>query len=603
VRFTITPGPRFARVTLVFAGAQGIASSELDKIIDEQNLELQLFTDPTQVTELLERYYREQGYLIASVDEPVYEFHGSEARIVVTVNEGPRFIIRNVVANGTSIIPSATLVSELPVRSGDPFLAFAAENALQHVRDVYWRRGYNDVRGDYELVLDRAAGRVDVHFAVVEGPQTVVAEIAVAGNEKTSERLVREQVELQTAQPLDLSALARSRKSLYDTQAFSLVDITREDVSSRAIAATEAAGLGTELVQEGQKLVRLNVSVREVQPIQLRYGFSYDTERGVGGILDVSNHNSLGKARVTGFRARYDGEVRDFRGYINQPSLRYWPIETIASVYYRDEHNPVTTLTSPFNIDRRGVSIQQERELGDAYVWNWGMRYERARTFDPRPNAALNEMLTVTPLTTSLTRETRDDVLDATRGAFSSHAFAYAPSWLGSDQAFIKYFGQYFHYIPLQRERRERFTNEVLRPRFVYAGAIRLGIARPFGGDLPRSERFFAGGSTTMRGLEQNAVGGLDLAGVPLGGDAMFVINNEVRFPLVSIFDGVVFSDVGNVFPRISEFSFADLRKTAGVGLRVRTRWFLVRGDYGVVLDRRAGERRGRFYFSLGQAF
>jgi outer membrane translocation and assembly module TamA len=60
---------------------------------------------------------------------------------------------------------------------------------------------------------------------------------------------------------------------------------------------------------------------------------------------------------------------------------------------------------------------------------------------------------------------------------------------------------------------------------------------------------------------------------------------------------------VGNVFPRISEFSFADLRKTAGVGLRVRTRWFLVRGDYGVVLDRRVGERRGRFYFSLGQAF
>jgi outer membrane protein insertion porin family len=161
------------------------------------------------------------------------------------------------------------------------------------------------------------------------------------------------------------------------------------------------------------------------------------------------------------------------------------------------------------------------------------MRYERARTFDPRPDAALNEMLTVTPLTTSLTRETRDDVLDATRGAFSSHAFAYAPSWLGSDQAFIKYFGQYFHYIPLQRERRERFTNELLRPRFVYAGAIRLGIARPFGGDLPRSERFFAGGSTTMRGLGQNAVGGLDLAGVPLGGDAMFVINNEVRFPLV----------------------------------------------------------------------
>ena len=73
--------------------------------------------------------------------------------------------------------------------------------------------------------------------------------------------------------------------------------------------------------------------------------------------------------------------------------------------------------------------------------------------------------------------------------------------------------------------------------------------------------------------------------------------------PLMSIFDGVVFSDIGNVFRTASEFSLTDLRKTAGLGLRVRTRWFLIRGDYGVPLDRRAGERRGRFYFSLGQAF
>ena len=83
----------------------------------------------------------------------------------------------------------------------------------------------------------------------------------------------------------------------------------------------------------------------------------------------------------------------------------------------------------------------------------------------------------------------------------------------------------------------------------------------------------------------------------------MLVINNELRVPLMSIFDGVAFADIGNVFPRVSDFSFADLRKTAGLGLRARTRWFLIRGDYGFLLDPRAGERRGRFYVSIGQAF
>ena len=68
----------------------------------------------------------------------------------------------------------------------------------------------------------------------------------------------------------------------------------------------------------------------------------------------------------------------------------------------------------------------------------------------------------------------------------------------------------------------------------------------------------------------------------------MLVLNNEVRFPLVSIVDGVVFGDIGNVYPSLSDFWLSNLRESAGAGLRVRTPWFLIPGDYGVLLDRRA---------------
>jgi outer membrane protein assembly complex protein YaeT len=587
VRFQITPGTRSTTVLLAFEGAAGISPDELDEIVNQQDLEQQLFTDPLQVTELLERYYHEQGYLVAKIAQPRYEFEGTRARIVLDVTEGPLFTVRNVTTGGNAVIGSETILPQLPFGPGDPLLLFAAENALNEIRDLYWARGYNDVRSDYDLVLDRPAGRVDVHFTIREGLQSVVAGINVQGNEKTSERLVREQVEIRPEQQLDLSALARSRKNLYDTRAFSIVDITREELES----------------DNGEKPVQLNVSVREVQPIQLRYGASYDTERGLGGIFDLSGHNMLGKARVVGIRSRYDGQLREARAYISQPSLRYWPIETTASVYWLEQRNTATSITRRFDVSRRGASIQQERELGNSYVWNYGFRYERAHSFDPAPGGILNEIGTVTPLTSTFTRETRDEVLDATRGSFSSQAFSYSPSWLGSDQAFIKYLGQYFHYIPLQRERRERFTNEILRPRFVYAGGVRLGLGRGFGGVVPVSERFFAGGSTTLRGFEQSAAGPIGVDNLPTGGDAMLVINNEIRFPTVSIVDGVVFSDIGNVFARLADFSLSDLRKTAGVGVRLRTRWFLLRGDYGVLLDRRDGERRGRFYFSLGQAF
>ena len=167
----------------------------------------------------------------------------------------------------------------------------------------------------------------------------------------------------------------------------------------------------------------------------------------------------------------------------------------------------------------------------------------------------------------------------------------------------MKYLGQYFHYFPLQREQRKRFSNEIIRPRFVFATAARVGWSKGMGTFVPSTERFLAGGSTTIRGFEQNAAGPISPSGVPLGGDSMLILNNELRTPLFSLIDGVGFVDIGNVWLKGTDFSFTDLRKTAGVGLRLRTKWVLIRTDYGFILDRRPGEQKGRFYFSIGQAF
>jgi outer membrane protein insertion porin family len=622
VTFTVTPGPRSETIELEFAGASAIDADTLDAIIDEQDLERDLFIDPVVAVELLEKYYREEGYLSADVEEPRYEFEGPIARAILRVREGPRFKVSDVSVRGNEVLPTDLLLRELPVRPGDPFLPRASASALERLRELYWRRAYNDMHADHSLVLDRAAGRVAVHFDIDEGPKSVIADVRVAGNREASDRLVAEQLEIEAGQPLDLAVLGRSRRNLYETGAFSLVDITREPVAAAATAEStttlpdpggEGDGVGpgatdgdeTQTVAAGNgdvKPVVVDVRLREVQPLQLRYGASYDTEHGLGGIVDLSNHNSLGKARVLGLAARYDASVREGRVYFTQPALRYWPVSTTASVYYTEERNAESELADPFNVDRFGVSVQQERTLANRYVWNYGYRWERARKFAALDDPS-GERITVSPLTSTFTREARDEVLDASRGSFTSHGFSYSPTWLGADSSYIKYYGQYAHYFPLEPARRKRFTNEILRPRFVYATGVRLGLAHGFGDRVPETERFYAGGSNTLRGFEQNAVGPIGPDRIPTGGEALLVLNNEVRVPLFRIVDGVGFVDIGNVFDRFSDFDFTDLRETAGVGIRVRTPWFLVRGDYGVVLDQRPGERRGRFYFSIGQAF
>jgi outer membrane protein assembly complex protein YaeT len=595
VVFQIEPGMRSERVVLAFEGASGIDPDVLDKIVEQQKLERKLFTDPLVVTELLQRFYREQGYLVTEIDTPKYDYTGGTARVAFMVREGPRFTVRKVTASGTKVYEPEAVVSQLPVVAGETFLPAAAENALEKIRDLYWRRGYNDIRSDYTLVIDRGAGQVDIAFDVKEGRQSVVGDIRIAGNSRVSDHLVSEQIQLTPGQPLDLSALARSRRNLYDTGAFSVVDITRR----------ERRGLGDDPVnpEPDQRPMDITVNIREVQPFEIHYGASYDTERGVGGIFDISNRNSLGGARELGLTSRYDKQLHEGRLYLNQPALKYLP-KTTGSIYFREELNPPTEITDPFDVTRKGLSVESEHRLHNLYVLKYGYRLERAHTLTPLDNGAiLDESLTVAPVTSTLTRESRDEVLDATRGAFLSQSFSYSPSWLGADSAYIKYLGQYFHYFPLESAKRKAFTNEILRPRLVYAVGARVGLARGFGDVVPRSERFFAGGSQTMRGFGQNAVGPIGPDRIPIGGEAMLVINNELRVPLISIFDGVLFADIGNVFQRVTDFSLTDIRRSGGLGLRVRTPWVLLRGDYGIVFDQRAGEPRGRFYFSIGQAF
>jgi outer membrane protein insertion porin family len=176
---------------------------------------------------------------------------------------------------------------------------------------------------------------------------------------------------------------------------------------------------------------------------------------------------------------------------------------------------------------------------------------------------------------------------------------------LGSDLTFWRYFGQYFKYLPLTDPAPLPFGKGLEKPRVVYAGGVRIGLADTTGGqeDLARSERFFTGGGTTIRGFKQDQVGDRDILGRARGGEATLIINNELRFPVAGIFDAVGFVDMGNVFTRIEDFSLSSIRKTAGAGLRVRTPYFLLRLDYGFKLDRKMDESRGAFFLSIGQAF
>jgi outer membrane translocation and assembly module TamA len=129
--------------------------------------------------------------------------------------------------------------------------------------------------------------------------------------------------------------------------------------------------------------------------------------------------------------------------------------------------------------------------------------------------------------------------------------------------------------------------------------------------DLPASERYFAGGDTTVRGFALDSLGTpetIDKNGFPIGGNAVVIFNAELRVPLFASLGAVGFVDTGNVFARTSDIHFADLRATAGFGLRYRSPVGPIRVDIGFKLRRHEivpgkPEDPYALHISLGQAF
>jgi outer membrane protein insertion porin family len=128
--------------------------------------------------------------------------------------------------------------------------------------------------------------------------------------------------------------------------------------------------------------------------------------------------------------------------------------------------------------------------------------------------------------------------------------------------------------------------------------------------DLPASERFFAGGDTTIRGYALDSVGApetISSQGFPIGGSALVIFNVELRAPVWRDLGAAVFVDAGNVFRQASEFDLSRLRGASGFGLRYRSPIGPIRVDLGFKMDRRmiGGrlEPRTAIHFSIGQAF
>ncbi len=650
VVFTVRRGPQFRTARVAIAGATAVAEADLRPLL--RTREGDLFVERAMASDAatLAEQYRRRGYTQVLVEPISVPRAGTSSPVLVdvllTVTEGPRTVVGEITVTGQTAVEEAALRAALTSRSGQPYYQQQVALDRDGMLLVLLNRGYPSAAIDARVIFAQDRSSAAVGFIVAEGPQVFVEHVLVVGNEKTSTEMIRREVTLQPGAPLSFAELTESQRRISALGLCRRVRITELDhgepnrrdllvTVEEAPATTVGYGGG---VEGGQRLRRVEpggaaTEVFEVAP----RGFVEYGRRNLFGRNQSINVFARASLRTRASTTEVaEGEVepggytlRDYRLLGNYRLPRFLGTANDLLVTGFLEQG----LRSSFNFTRRGARAELTRRFTRGFSFSGRYVIERAKLFeerlDPDDKPLIDRLFPQVRLSTlsgALIRDTRDDALAPTRGALLGWDNDVAARAIGSEVGFVKSFAQGFWYRRLPGARAT-----------VFAAGARVGLARgfvrevpvlddddePVPGpdgeplievvtDLPASERFFAGGDTSVRGYALDRLGipfkTIDANGFPTGGHAVVVLNAELRVPVIGGLGAVGFMDAGNVFNRVGDFDVGAIKPTAGLGLRYLSPIGPIRIDLGFKLDRGRlpggeQERLTELHISLGQAF
>ncbi len=575
---TLNRNRKYKKPELTFSGADPLNDKELLNFIKNENIIESIFLNDRNVVDPLRRFYMMKGYLKAEVKDPEISMNPEEKKASVhfEVNVGPLFRIGEMTTVGGSFFSEADMLSITGLNQGETFYPSDLDSGIRSIENAFSKEGFNDVKIKCQPAVSEEDGLVDLLFSVKEGDRQIIDDIKIEGYGITKLRYIEREIEFKGGEPVDYRKINKTRKALYDLGIFESVAVEIEEEKKRVSSPDDDSPA------YGVVPVDIKINVNENNLYRLRYGLEYDTETRFGGNIEIVRRNLFGRAMLAGTGARINSLERDFRGWLSSPYFFGEKLKTNLFIY--SNHNTETA----YDIDKKGLTFQQQYKFNNPWLWSYNYTYEKVRAND---SLGYDITTTLGKLNNSLSYDSRDDFMDASKGIFFSNSLGYASSEFGSDSTFVRYFGQFNSYRNIGKS-------------IIWASSFRIGLAEDSGNGLPPSERFFAGGSSSVRGFRRNYLGPKDpLTGEPFGGNSLFIMNQELRFPVYSFLSGAVFYDMGNIYPDISDFDPSDVRQGAGLGIRVKTPVLLMRLDLAWKLDRKEGESPSRIYFSIGQTF
>lgn len=543
--------------------------------------------------ESLRSHYLDRGYIDFEIDSTQVSITPDKKDIFITivVKEGDVFTISDIKLAGDLVVPKDELAPLIHIRRGEVFSRKAVTASSERISSLLGNSGYAFANVNSIPDIDKGNRQVTLTFFVDPGKRVYVRRINIRGNTKTRDEVLRRELRQMEAAWFSTDLVKRSRERL------------------QRLGYFEEVNVETPAVPGSADEVDINISVKEKDSGNLAAGLGYSQTDGLVFNTSVTQNNFLG----TGKRLSL--------GFNNSSSNRLYRL-AFTNPYYT-----VDGISRGFNLSYRETDFAELNSLD--YITNVGVasvNFGLPITDTGRVGLDLGYVSTeyragISPIALEFERlygtdfgdlratfswrdDSRDSAIFPTRGGYQL-----ATAVLSTvDLQFYRLGYRYKYYVPV-------ITNYTLH----------LGMDLGYGdgyGDLdilPFFENFFAGGSKTVRGFEQNTLGPketIDPNSDPIGGNLKVVGNVELFFPsfLGGQFEKTTrlsaFLDVGNVWLTYGDssresvgFDIGDLRYSAGLSAS----WLSPLGALTVSLaypfNDKDGDRVENFQFSLGQTF
>jgi outer membrane protein insertion porin family len=565
ITFRVKKNKKYRLGKINFTGNKNIPDSQLEKITKTDNLffdkYLWLRSKSLRADqEVLQLFYYFKGFPSSKIYTQPH-FRNKKVDIHFVIDEGKKYTVDSILFNGNQGFKSDTLYKLLKTQNNGAFVQQILNEDIERLRNFYLSRGFNTVK----ITLEISPGtEKSILITIDEGPSYRIGNLIIVGASKSQKALIRKLFPLKPNAQFNQLKIETFRSHIESSSIFKEFNIVK--------------------LEKTGNIIDVLIKVKPDRSRYYGFGIGWEERKGPRISLEYQERDILNS--YSSLSAIFQLGTLERRGIISYDTPYFFG-QRINSEFKLWADNEIFP---SYQFFRYGLGESIIKKLtGNSYVMaslSWYRTELTELEINPSGVDQLETPFDTTAFHLSYEKENRDDPFNPTRGYFFSSDIKVGIPLLEENYSFIKF--------------RWRFQKNF---KFLKNGtltfSVRNGLAS---GDMSVTERFFAGGPNSFRGVRTDRLGPIDtviidmetneVANKPKGGNALLLMNLEATFLFpIPVIPGYnlyysFFADVGNVFEKVPDISIKQLKRAIGFSLKIKTPLGPVWGSVAWNMDR-----------------